>query len=113
MVYARRRQRPSQVPREVLARIVGLLSAEEVWLFGSRARGDFRTDSDWDFLAVVPDSTPDEELDPVSVWHRLHELRSARVDVFAVRRSDFEAARNVFGTLCQIACDEGIRVHGP
>ncbi|QHV99075.1 nucleotidyltransferase domain-containing protein [Spirosoma endbachense] len=24
----------------------------EVWLFGSRARGDFREDSDWDFLIL-------------------------------------------------------------
>ena len=25
----------------------------EVWLFGSRARGDFREDSDWDFLVLM------------------------------------------------------------
>ncbi|WP_407670324.1 nucleotidyltransferase domain-containing protein [Paracoccus solventivorans] len=24
------------------------LFAEEIWLFGSRARGDYRSDSDWD-----------------------------------------------------------------
>jgi len=26
----------------------------EVILFGSRARGDFRSDSDWDFLILLP-----------------------------------------------------------
>ena len=26
----------------------------EVWLFGSRARGDARPDSDWDFLVLTP-----------------------------------------------------------
>lgn len=30
----------------------------EVWLFGSRARGDAREDSDWDFL-VLTDRTVD------------------------------------------------------
>jgi predicted nucleotidyltransferase len=27
----------------------------DLWLFGSRARGDHRPDSDWDVMAVVPD----------------------------------------------------------
>ena len=26
----------------------------EVWLYGSRARGDFREDSDWDILVLAP-----------------------------------------------------------
>lgn len=29
-----------------------------MYLYGSRARGDFREDSDWDFLVVVKDDTP-------------------------------------------------------
>jgi predicted nucleotidyltransferase len=33
----------------------------EVWLFGSRARGDAREDSDWDFL-VLTDKTVDQRL---------------------------------------------------
>lgn len=33
----------------------------EVWLFGSRARGDARPDSDWDFL-VLTDKPVDRSL---------------------------------------------------
>lgn len=33
----------------------------EVWLFGSRARGDARPDSDWDFL-VLTDNPVDRSL---------------------------------------------------
>ena len=29
---------------------------EEIWFHGSRARGDNKPSSDWDFLAVLPDA---------------------------------------------------------
>ncbi|TIL76114.1 MAG: nucleotidyltransferase domain-containing protein [Mesorhizobium sp.] len=31
------------------------LSPDSIWLFGSRARGDNRPDSDWDILVALPD----------------------------------------------------------
>jgi predicted nucleotidyltransferase len=43
----------SEVKRTVLA--IDLLA--EVWLFGSRARGDSRPDSDWDFLVLTNKTT--------------------------------------------------------
>ncbi|QJD78003.1 nucleotidyltransferase domain-containing protein [Spirosoma rhododendri] len=39
----------SEVKRTVLA----IDPQAEIWLFGSRARGDFRDDSDWDFLVLT------------------------------------------------------------
>ncbi|WP_404381467.1 nucleotidyltransferase domain-containing protein [Caenispirillum salinarum] len=35
----------------------------DFWLFGSRARGDHRPDSDWDVMAVVPDEADLEAVD--------------------------------------------------
>ncbi len=47
-----------------LARIVELLvdayRPERIYLFGSKARGDYGPDSDFDLLVVVPDTAPDE-----------------------------------------------------
>jgi uncharacterized protein len=43
--------------RFLLARIEETYRPLQVWLFGSRARGDARPDSDWDLLVVVPDDT--------------------------------------------------------
>jgi len=40
-------------------RLVAALRPRMVWLFGSRARGDARTDSDFDLLVVLPDGLPD------------------------------------------------------
>jgi predicted nucleotidyltransferase len=45
-----------------------------VWLFGSRARGDHRPDSDWDILVALPDNADPELLDPLVGWTIQHEV---------------------------------------
>jgi predicted nucleotidyltransferase len=39
--------------REVKRNVQEIDPQAEVWLFGSRARGDARHDSDWDFLVLT------------------------------------------------------------
>ncbi len=40
---------------QVAQRILIGMKADEVWVFGSRARGDFHSDSDLDLLVLIPD----------------------------------------------------------
>jgi predicted nucleotidyltransferase len=105
-----RSRKPATVPAAFIERIVETLHPEEIWLFGSRARGDHRPDSDWDLLAVLPDTASDDDVDLVQTWRRLRDLRLRRVEIFPVRRSDFEAERHALRTLCQIAESEGLPV---
>jgi predicted nucleotidyltransferase len=51
----------------LLVRIVEAWHPYQIWLFGSRARGEANAESDWDLLVVVPDDVPDEVLDPLVV----------------------------------------------
>ncbi|MEP6565885.1 MAG: nucleotidyltransferase domain-containing protein [Mesorhizobium sp.] len=44
------------------------LNPDSIWLFGSRARGDNRPDSDWDILVALPDDAEPEMLDPLIGW---------------------------------------------
>ncbi|MFD2573690.1 nucleotidyltransferase domain-containing protein [Spirosoma soli] len=44
----------------------------EVWLFGSRARGDAKEDSDWDFL-VLTNNIVDRQF-KYKVWEHLNDL---------------------------------------
>jgi predicted nucleotidyltransferase len=46
------------------------MSTSEVWLFGSRARGDNSPQSDFDILAVVPADSP-EDIDTPRAAFRL------------------------------------------
>jgi predicted nucleotidyltransferase len=96
----------------MLARIIDVLHPEQVWLFGSRARGQERPDSDWDFMAVLPDGAPEQDLEIGSVWSRLRDLRLQRVELFTMTRSEFEAWKGSLGTLAEIVASTGVLVHG-
>jgi len=73
--------------RTLLARIQGKYHPEQIWLFGSRARGDARPASDWDLLVVVPDSTDEGDLDPLTAW-RLQKGSGVHADVIPCKASE-------------------------
>ncbi|HEY4241507.1 MAG TPA: nucleotidyltransferase domain-containing protein [Kofleriaceae bacterium] len=102
---------PDIVPRHMIAGIVDELHPHEIWLFGSRARGEARPESDWDLLAVLPDDAPDADLDLGSVWTRLRSLRLERVELFTIARSEFELWRRALGTLAEIVSSTGVVVY--
>ena len=100
------------VPPGVLERIVEILAPEQVWLFGSRARQTHGPDSDWDLMAVLPDTASDRDLDLATVWSKLRELRRMRVEVIPIRRRDFEDSRDIPGELAEAVAREGQVVYG-
>lgn len=100
------------LPPGVIARIVEVLEPEEVWLFGSRARQTHGPDSDWDLMAILPDSAPDEKLDVAKVWGSLRDLLRMRVEVIPMRRRDFDEDRHTLGELAEAVAREGRVVYG-
>jgi uncharacterized protein len=102
---------PEQVPAPLLSRILESMRPEQVWLFGSRARGSARPGSDWDLLVVLPDDATEEELDLMLAWQRVRDLRIP-ADVYPVRRSEFEGARHHAGTLVRTVVTEGRQIYG-
>jgi len=97
-------------PPGVLGQITDVMQPEEIWLFGSRARGTAGPESDWDLLVVIPDtaSTPLDN----ATWNALREVRRHQVDLVPMRRTDFEADRQEFGTLAHSATTSGRRIYG-
>jgi predicted nucleotidyltransferase len=95
------------IPPGVIERIVDVLAPEEVWLFGSRARETHGPHSDWDLMAVLPDTANDRDLDLAAVWSKLRELRRMRVEVIPIRRRDFEENRDTPGELAEAVAREG------
>lgn len=100
------------LPVGVIERIVSVLDPEEVWLFGSRARNTHGIESDWDLMAVLPNSAPDHLLDIAQVWGELRDLRLMRVEVIPIRRKDFDEGRDVLGELAEAVAREGHVIYG-
>jgi hypothetical protein len=67
-------------------------------------------ESDWDLLVVVSDSAPiplDNE-----AWHALRDVRRQRIEIVPIRRGEFEADRQEFGSLAYVATTTGRLVYG-
>jgi predicted nucleotidyltransferase len=100
------------IPPGAIERIVEVLAPEEVWLFGSRARATHAPDSNWDLMAILPNSAPDRDLDLATVWGALRDLRRMRVEVIPIRRRDFDENRQTRGELAEAVVREGHVVYG-
>ncbi len=97
------------IRRVVLEEAGGLgVTVERIILFGSRARGDAREDSDWDILIVVSEDASPEALKRFrrSLYLRL----SIQVDVITVRRSYWIRYRESPGTIAYEAVREGVPI---
>lgn len=108
---------PSERPaRRIPAEIAPLVSAvrealrpTDIWLFGSRARGDFRPDSDWDLVAVLHNDATDEMTDPLSAWRIAKESR-VPATLLATKHEDLERIWGLPNTLGYVLSHEGIRL---
>ncbi|MCD6488292.1 MAG: nucleotidyltransferase domain-containing protein [Desulfurococcales archaeon] len=80
-------------------------------LFGSRARGDYREDSDWDLLIVVGGS-PNRETVRRLQYRIYRALSRNRIycDVIVVNEEYYVKYKNIAGTIAYYAHLEGKRV---
>ena len=84
---------------------------EKVILFGSRARGDFRKDSDWDLLIITNrDLDWPERLRLSGEVRKRLAKRGMPVDVLVISRKKLERLKNDPGYIYRYALSEGIRV---
>jgi predicted nucleotidyltransferase len=77
-----------------------------VWLFGSRARGDHRHDSDFDLLVVLPDGLPASTYSHKTVAAPLVAC-GLPFDVVPCSWSDYLGDQDVSGSLVNRATAEG------
>ena len=94
----------------LLTRIKERYNPLQIWLFGSRARGDARPGSDWDLLMVVPDDLPDRECDALTIW-RLQKGSGVHADIIACRATEFREDWNTVNTISHVVAREGRLVY--
>ena len=95
---------------DLVAKIVARANPVQVWLFGSRARGDHDEDSDYDIMIVVDDSWPDGKANAIEAY-KLVEGRKIPVDALMIRESIFRRDKGVIGTLSDVVWAEGRLLH--
>lgn len=81
----------------------------EVWLFGSRARGEAGKDSDWDLLVVASDDAKGVD-DPLN-GYRLRKEAKVSADVLLCRATDFREDRNTPNTIAYEAAHGGVLLY--
>ena len=96
--------------RDLLRGRVARFDPDELWLFGSRAEGGERPGSDWDILAVLPDTTPADVLDPVKASRRASDLGVA-LDVVPCTATEFAEERDEPGSLVWRVSTRGRRIY--
>jgi predicted nucleotidyltransferase len=103
---------PIPVPpaiRPLVERIARDMAPADIWLFGSRARGDAAPDSDWDLLVVLPDDAAEALLDPVRPWALARES-GVRADMLVATQGDLAACWGVPNTLGYDLARHGVRL---
>jgi predicted nucleotidyltransferase len=93
----------------VCERLAADLHPREIWLFGSRARGDALPDSDFDLLLVFDDAAGNDALDYDRAYAPLLGL-GIGCDVVPCLKSDFDTERTIPGTI-PYAASRGRLIH--
>lgn len=83
----------------------------KVVLFGSRARGEYTSASDYDFLVIIENPMSLSEKRRITSFIRMHMAESnIPVDVFLKDIRDYESYKDIVGSLSYEVGKEGIAV---
>ena len=95
---------------EIVRRLVDAYEPEEIYLFGSAARGQAGPDSDYDLLVIVPDSAAPERRRSRLAYQALRGTGIA-ADVVVWTRARFDSRTHVRASLPAIVLREGKLLH--
>lgn len=93
----------------LLRHVVEVMNPLEVWLFGSRAEGRARPDSDYDLLVVLPDDVAADAFDPVRAWRIGRDVR-VPADIVPCTHAEFVEEQHEIDTLARAAVTRGRKI---
>ena len=79
---------------------------DKIILFGSRARGDYREDSDWDILIVTKQAL--DRKTKFGFWYDIYRKLKFPADIIIVSKDVFERYKSDYGFIYAYALEEGI-----
>ena len=90
----------------IVERLIEAYEPERIYLFGSKARGDYGPDSDFDLMVIVPDDAPEDHKRSRLAYERLRGTGTAAdVLVWTCRR--FESCAHLQASLPGTILREG------
>jgi uncharacterized protein len=98
-----------RVLNAITARLVRDFAPERIILFGSRARGDYTPDSDYDLIVVMPEGV-DRRATTVAIRRRLADLPAAK-DIIVTTAADLVRGRHIAGSVADEASRQGVDVY--
>jgi len=103
---------PTGELREVIRRLVSTLQPQQIYLFGSYARGaQVPGQSDIDLLVIVPDSDLPRHQREAHLYDSLWGLVTP-VDLVVLTREEFDTASRVKTSLASNAKNQGVLLYG-
>ncbi len=105
----------SQPTNTLLSKIVASLKEElnptRLFLYGSRAKGNARPDSDYDFVAVVPIFDSKNRYKLMSkISSKLWKELDTEVQVWVYSQAEFDDWKDEFSSIPETAMNTGIEV---
>lgn len=97
-------------PRELVSQLVARLDPTRIYLFGSRAEGRARPDSDYDLLVILPDDAPKERRTIEYAYEAKCGLGIA-ADVIPCTVAEFESGKHELGSLCRTVHERGLLLY--
>lgn len=90
----------------IVERLAEAYEPDRIYLFGSKARGDYGPDSDFDLLVIVPDNAPENRKRSRLAYERLWGTGTA-ADVLVWTRGRFESRAHLRASLPGTILREG------
>ena len=98
------------VPSDLHDRVVAYFDPRQVILFGSRARGQARSDSDIDLLVILDDDAP-PAMRTLKAGYESRRGYHRAADVIPVRDSVYRKRTQIAGNLAYEAARDGVMVY--
>jgi len=82
------------------------IKVEKIILFGSRARNDYKKESDYDFIIISKD------FEGIPIFKRIEMVLDVNenIDVICLTPEEFEREKNFLGSVVSYAVKEGIEI---
>lgn len=94
----------------IVERLIDAYQPERIYLFGSKARGDYGPDSDFDLMLVVPDTASDERKGGRLAYQVLRGTGTA-ADILVWTEERFKSRLHLVASLPATVVREGRLLH--